>query len=46
MVRVVLGFFLVLRFILLMTLRSVPGSTLHVNGSGANDSVIVILIVA
>ena len=43
-----MGFFLVLGFILLMTLRSVPGSTVHVNRSGANgtDIVIVILIVA
>ena len=42
----VLGFFLALGFIVLMTIRSVCGSTVHVNRSGANDSVIVILIVA
>ena len=33
MVRVVWGFFLVLRFIIVMTLRGVPGSTVHANCS-------------
>ena len=39
----VFGFFLVLGFILLMTLRSVRGSTVHViiNRSGANGTDIV-----
>ena len=46
MVRVVLGFFLVLGFIILMTLRSVPCITVNVNRSGANGTDIVMLIVA
>ena len=46
MVRVSLVFFLVLGFIILMTLHSIPCSTVHVNRSGANCTDIVILIVA
>ena len=42
----VLGFFLALGFIVLMTIRSVHGSTVHVNRSGANGTDIVITIFA
>ena len=42
----VFGFFLVLGFTLLMTLRSVPGSTVHVivNRSRKNGTDIVLVI--